>query len=367
MAIITLQEALDFIGISADYFTVNSANDTLIMKYNGGANTSVHIADGTYDGNGLATALKTAIDTAFTIVSTVTFSSTTYKFTITAPGANTLAYVSAASTAGLLIGFNQDHSAAVTLTSDLPCGVDFGITNSILSAVEDFVTVYCNRDFVSTTYKEFYDGVGSNELFLSHYPITSIQRLSIGFLEPIAIHNQNTYTTAYVETTSTGVVLTKDGTSSTVTFAANTTLSALVTAINLVAGWTATIQSTDYNSYASTDLLESFGKSAINSNVVYLRMPERAESQFTVKKNQGSIHGLFFPKGDGNIYVEYTAEETPERIKLAVKILVKWIYQRRVEETFGVSNYSIGGIAATLSNIPIEAKILLDSCKRWLV
>lgn len=43
MALITLQEALDFLDISAGYFEITATNDVLKMKYDAGAVTDVDI------------------------------------------------------------------------------------------------------------------------------------------------------------------------------------------------------------------------------------------------------------------------------------------------------------------------------------
>jgi len=89
--IVPLTEVLDFLQIDNEYFVVNAANNTLVLSYNSGTATNVIIPDGTYTGTQLAAAIQTAIDTAFTCVSTVTWSSTTRKFTLSV--AQSTAYI----------------------------------------------------------------------------------------------------------------------------------------------------------------------------------------------------------------------------------------------------------------------------------
>ena len=63
-----------------------------------------------------------------------------------------------------------------------------GITNTsddallaqLITGYSQFVTEYCSRDFVQTTYTDqIYDGSGSSVLVLRQYPILSISAISI--------------------------------------------------------------------------------------------------------------------------------------------------------------------------------------------
>jgi len=117
--IVSLENILNYLDVDVGYFTVNASHDKLILAYDGGSATSVEVDDGTYNGTDLATELQGKIDTAFTISSTVTYSTTTKKFTIDVGAGHTIAYTHTGSDAGLLFGFNQDHAAAQTITSDI--------------------------------------------------------------------------------------------------------------------------------------------------------------------------------------------------------------------------------------------------------
>ncbi len=377
MALTTLQENLDFLGITYLSFTITSANDVLKLKYDSGTLTSVDTPDGTYSGDNLATAMKTAIDAALTCTSTVTWSSSTYKFTIAVSAGHTIAYTHSGSDMGTTVGFDEDHAAALSIESDNAISDPTSIVSILHLAVEAMIKRYCNRDFESTDYKERYDGDGTSSLVLRQFPVTAITRLSLWPIDVIRIRNTSTSTNATISMSSTALSLTKDGTTSTLAIATYTTFTLLVAAVNAAgSGWEAALQSSAYGSYLSTELIEKMGLYCLNSNWAYLQMPyDRGEADFDIDSANGIIYltrftnvsngwdATGFPTGTRNIFINYTAgySTVPEDLKLAVKILVKYFYQRRMEETFGVSSFSSGGISASFEkDIPFEVKLILD-------
>lgn len=259
------------------------------------------------------------------------------------------------------------------------CGVDSeedsAIVTDIHKSVEKWVDNYCNKTLLTATYAEYYDGNGEQYLQLDHYPITGLTRIAIGRRTAIRIQNTDDYTSATVSVTLTGIVLTKNGTSdSTITFALYTTMTTLVGAINTIGlSWSAVVESTDYGSYKSSELVQMFGKSAIYDNWVYLDMPEQACDDFEVYPNRGEIYkGSGWNEGHNNIYVEYTAGYviTPSDLELAIEMLVKYLYQKREENTFGISSYSLGDISTTFENggdVPNEIKLILNKYRRILI
>jgi hypothetical protein len=348
MSIISLKKLLDFCDVEKGYFVINAANDILKLAYDGGGVTDIDIADGTYEGSGLATELQSKIDTAFSISSTVSYSSTTKKFTIDVGMGHTVAYTNLDSDAGLTLGFDQNHSAAQIITSDLSAGDPSSILESIRDGVEDWVADKCRRTFESTDYSEYYDGDGGCYLNLKNYPIISLTRVCIGRRYIIRVKNTSEHTSATVSVTSTGLVFTKDDTSdSTIIFADYATMGEVVTAINaLGSGWFAAIESSDFSNFKSSELVRTFGKNAIDGNWIYLEAPDEAIDDFEVNPDKGTLYySLGWPEGENNIFVKFTAgySTMPDRLKLAVKIACKSIYQKRKEELFNVKEYSIGG------------------------
>ena len=235
---------------------------------------------------------------------------------------------------------------------DSPVASENALITTIHDAVEDSISGLCKRTFESTSYTlEAYNGTGRQLLNLNQYPVTALSRLVIGAIDVIRITNTAANSWASVSVTSTGLVLDKDGTSdATILFATYPTMTTLVAAVNALGNsWSASLPGSTYGSFKSSELLECFGKACINSRWVSLQMMDTAaEYDFEVKTDAGQIYlPVGFPIGINNIFVSYTAGYTtttmPERLKLAVCIWTKYLYQRRNEETFGTYRYSIGG------------------------
>ena len=235
--------------------------------------------------------------------------------------------------------------------------------SSIQDGVEKFIKNYCKNDFEQTNYTEYYSGKGTAYLHLKHYPIINILRLSLGRRTAIRVKNTDAYTSATVSVNSTGLIMTKNGTSdSTILFATYTTMTDIVSAINALGnGWSATIQASTFGNYQSSELIEFYGKSAINSTWVYLDIPEESMNEFEVTPSSGQIYYYGgWPNGQRNIYVKYTAgyATIPEDLKLGVSIFVKHIFQKKDEGNFGVKEYSLGDIRVVFGDdkFPVEAK-----------
>ncbi len=369
MSIISLTEALAFLDIGTGYFQITAENDILNMTYNS-VTVDVEIADGTYQGDDLAVALEAAIDTAFSITSTVAYNSTTYKFTITV-SANTITIDVSASDAALTFGFTSDPTAALSIVSDQAATEDpTAPVQVILDGVDSFVKGYCDRDFESTSYKEYQNGKDRQNLFLKQYPIISISRLSIGRINGLKVNNSANSTYATVSVTSTGVILNKDGTTTELLFSAYATLTLMAAAISNETNWTASVLNTTYASYASTELIKVMGQQCLNTSYAYLDIPEEPEDEFEVYDEEGYIFKWGgFPRGHRNLRIDYTAgyssDDMPDKLKMACLILVKFLYQKREEEIFGRKQYSIGSVRATLeAGMPSEVRLVLDDMAR---
>jgi len=381
MTIVSDDAILSFLDVDAGYFNITSSNDVMNFTSSEGGPVDAELTDGTYSGTTLATQLATQMNAdntltgTGTITFTVVYSSTTRKFTISAGAGNTIAYDHSESDAGLTMGWEADDAAAVSIVSDVPAGDPTTTVTDLRDAVEAYVTnIYCQRTFESTAYSlEKYDGKGYRTINLNNYPITLLDRVAIGIRDVIKIRNTSTYSTASVSVLSTGLRLVKDGTadSTDVTFATNATMSAMVTAVDAISGWEAQMLNTAYNSFVSTELMKKWALSAINNNWVYLPMPEEAEYDIEVRADWGQIRRpVRFPISYQNIFVDYTAgyssANMPEDLKLGIKILVKYLWQRRDEENFGAGSYRSGDLGAMFDKgpIPKEAEDILTRYKR---
>lgn len=384
MAIISLQEALDFIDVEAGYFNIKSINDGINMTSDEGGPSTVDIPDGTYDGDALATALQTAMNndatlTGGVITFAVSYSSSTRKFTIDATAGKTIAYDHSESDAGLTLGFNADKSAAQTITSDLAAGDPTSIVTEIRDGAEAWIKKHCRRTFESTAYTlRRYDGTGGQYLFLREFPLIYVDRVAVNTLNVIKIRNTTAGASAGVSVLTTGLRLVLNGAldATDVTFATNATLTALVTQINTIGGgWEAAMMNSDYNSYASAQhLLERFGAGAIDSNWIYLDIPDEGIDDFDVYEDEGTLYRYSgWSKGHNNVFVSFTAgyssTDMPEDIKIAARILMKYLYDKREEGSFGAGMYKLGDLSTTFEKdvMPKEASDILNNYRRRMV
>ena len=375
MAIVTTDEVLEFIGVERGFFEIAAGNDVLVLAKDGGAATNIDVADGTYDGDGLATALATAIDAAFTVSSTVSWDSSTRKFSMSAGAGTTLTFTLSGSDAALTFGFTADKAAALTLTSDIATGDPTTVVGYIKDGVEAWVQdSLLRRTLDSTTYSlKRYDGNGRRTIWLDDYPVTAFIKLAIGTRTAIRIKNTSESSTASVSVTSTGLSLEKDGSvDSTVLFATYTTMAAVVAAVNaLGSGWSAeTISS--FSAFKSTELLEAWGQGVIDSMTVDLDMTEEAENEFELEPTTGRLTARRrFNRGVRNVIATYTAgyssSTMPDDIRYAVLTLIQALYRKRQDEASGLKQMRAGELSAVYAQLPSEAKMIFDAYKRRMV
>ncbi len=380
MSIISLTEALAFLDIGTGYFQITAENDVLNMTSSEGGPVNIDTPDGTYEGDGLATALETVMNANNTLTGTgtitfsVSYNSSTYLFTISIDegGANTITIDVSASDAALEFGFTSNPTAALSIVSDQAATEDpTAPVQVILNGVDSFIKGYCDRDFESTSYKEYYNGKNRQNLYLKQYPIISIARLSIGRTGMLKVNNSASATYATVSVTSTGVVLNKDGTTTTLLFADHATLTLMAAAISGETNWSGEVLNTTYALFASTELIETMGQQCLNTSYAYLDIPDEPDDDFEVYAEEGYIYrwgGL--PRGHRNIRVDYTAgyssDDMPDDIKLSCMILVKFIYQKRAEEVFGREQYSLGAVRAIIleKGMPSDVRLTLDRYRK---
>lgn len=292
-----------------------------------------------------------------------------------------------------IVDFSKD------LIPFLELGVDddFGNVDRIHASVEQFVKSYCGRAFESADFKEEFNHNDTPSIFLREIPVTKITKVALGTDDALRIWNTNTSTSAVINVSTTEVVLTYNGTdnSADLTFATNTTVTALATAINAVgSGWVAEAIS-DFGSYQSSGLLPRYGAEAINTTNIYLKVPAQALSNFELDPESGEITRLagFLAsprRGQGHnmdydyansyydsyyistkIYVNYTGGYTaalmPGDLKLAVMKLVRFAYMKIEEESEGLTSYTVGDLSKDIEALPSDAMMILNSYRSWEV
>lgn len=265
------------------------------------------------------------------------------------------------------------------------------LITSLHSAVEKFVKTFCRKDIEQTDYtKEIYYANSRKLINLKNYPVISVDRVAVGKRDVLQIRNTNEWTSSSVSVSSTGLRLMKDGAADeTVLFATYTTLSDVITAVNLISGWEAQLLSGVSGTIPSSELVDRYAANTINNNWIYLEIPESAEMNIEVFPNEGQIifgmggsYGYdnyfdgYFRKnksdycGSNVIYVDYsagyTAANMPEDIKLAVKIMFKSLYEKRDQSSFGMEGYTISRVKIAYEKgiFPKEAIDILNRYKK---
>ena len=400
MSIVSLSEALEFLDITEGYFEISTINNTMSFTSNRGGPSDVNISANNYRGAELASNLQSQMNSNTTITGglitfSVSYSDTTNKFTIDAGTGNTIALDYSESDAAFTLGFTEDASAAESITSNSGASDPTSIITTIRDAVEDHVqNTICRRTFEETSYTlERHDWTGSRLISLNNFPIVTLDRVAIGTIDVMKIKNTNEYTSASVSVSSTGLRLVYNGTASSddLTFATNTTLTAMNTAVNAVSGWESELLSSGYGTMRSADLIDRYAVNAIDDNWVSLEIPDEAEEDVTVYPDRGQVYlNSYGADYDGythadrasrnigysrnyirrnrrDIFVDYSAgyssSDMPTDLKLAVNILVSYFYNRKESESFGLGSYDVGKIRASFlktESLPKEAiKILL--------
>ena len=350
--IVSLTDILSFLDVDVGYFVVNASHDVLVLTYDAGSATNIEVDDGTYTGTELAAHLKTKIDTAFTITSTVSYSTTIKKFTIAVSAGHLIAYTNTGSDAGLLFGFNADHAAALSITSDVAASDPSEIISVIHGSVEDWVENHCYRKFEDALYvKERHDGKNQNIIYFEQYPVLAVNLDGLVWDatgKTVTRADGGSFITDGFEAADKVLVQNSDSNSGLLTIATGG-----VAALALTFTDTIVADTNDDNV-----ILSLFRELWINDTEV-------DEDDFEVFSDH-IYYNAGFSEGHGNIRMTYQIKYgiiDINDLKLAIKIITKAIYQARQEEIFGVKNYRMGDIAITCeeSSVPKVALDILDN------
>jgi len=190
---------------------------------------------------------------------------------------------------------------------------DDDLITALIERATSAIQVFCNREFIERTYREFEDGDGQSDLILNQHPVISMIMLGIGRQDAFQI--RNTSSDAYfaqVSITETTMVLeirggTNAGTD-TLTLATYTTLTALFTAItNLAKEWTV-LQNSVLNTWSAIELLPTGKGLACLTNYASPELPEEPQEEYTTDIKAGILKYFGrFNTGFQNIVVRYSA------------------------------------------------------------
>jgi len=229
---------------------------------------------------------------------------------------------------------------------------DDATINTFITAASRAIERYCRRDFVSTSYDELYNGTGDRRLVLRQYPLISIQSVRYRPVTVLKVINTDTALNQQARVTVTGTGLTLfrmasgvPSTDTSVTFAANPTMTALANAIfALGSGWSAQVIG-DYASWPSADLRTPQGALTAWGQNAELKMHTYELAGYQIDERRGWLlraipytdpellhpEDLIWPVGIGNFRVQYTSGYVtiPEDVQEACAELVATWFQQR--------------------------------------
>jgi hypothetical protein len=354
--IVDLADILSFLDATEGFFTITATNDIIKLKYDGGATTDIEADDSTYEGDDLASHLQGKIVTAFGS-GTVTYDSTTRKFTISVVSPLTIEYVHLGSDMGLTLGFNADHLAAQTITSNVAASDPSKIISSIHGSVEDWVENHCYRKFEDALYvKERHDGKDQNIIYFEQYPVLAVNLDGLVWdasAKTVTRSDGGSFITDGFEAADKVLVQNSDSNSGLLT-------------VSTVAANVLTFSTETITADTSDDnvILSLFRELWINDT-------EIDEDDFEVFADH-IYYNAGFSEGHGNIrmtyYIKYSIIDIND-LELAIKIIAKSIYQTRQEEIFGVKNYKVGDVSITCDSgdVPKEALSILDKYRKVFI
>lgn len=223
-------------------------------------------------------------------------------------------------------------------------------------------TKYLGREIQAAGYDDLLSGDLQPWLFLAAMPILSVSRVASGSEAAITIKNTSwpTNTRATVQVLATGLRLVRvaSGTTTvdeTVTWSSNTTLNAVVTAVNALGnGWSATLAlDSNWGTWASEDLRPIQGAlNVANSAEADLLLFTEEYSDYDVDEKIGALYRADgWPRGNKNVRAVYSAgfEDVPEDMQEACAIMVSGAYWQTKRDPMSMSTktadftYNAGG------------------------
>ncbi len=205
---------------------------------------------------------------------------------------------------------------------------DDALLANVIDRASAEIESICGRYFNTANYSRWYDGNSNRELYLDHWPVTAVTRVSVGRFNALGItcsSTSMTFTTARVASSSLILIQadSSGSSSNTLSFSTYTTITTLAAAVNaLGSGWAALGSS--YGDYLTADLTETPAMFCLN-NYAYLPHPYESLTDYKWDEDSGRLYYSYgFVSGSQNIYVEYTGGYTtvPYDVEQACLMLV---------------------------------------------
>jgi hypothetical protein len=354
--LVTLSEVMTFCRVESLHFNITGANNVLYFKYTAGTATAITLTPGLYNSTTLAAHIVSLLKTVFTDSNiTMTFSSTTLKFTITmVTGGKTIQFISSNSTGGFRIGFTADSLAAAAITSDTAIIDDSALLSQITIYCDKFIKSYLNRNIESTAYTGIYYSA-NRVISVDDYPIISLSVISGGKEDAILL----TCTSEYSWIKYDGTTFTFS-TGDTVLKSSLTLVSDLVSAINLITGFTATSNSAIIAARSINTILPF---NLVKAGQYSIKTYGEMLSDYYIDEDSGIIK-----TSCSELYLEFTAgyATIPDDLKLGVLLFISGIYSRIIEESIDLRILEIDDIRKTYAVLTKEALNYINPYRRLL-
>jgi len=264
------------------------------------------------------------------------------------------------------------------------------LITALINRATSAIQRYCDRDFISATYREIIDGE-SDVIVLEHYPVISIQMFSVGRQAGLTITNTSSDAyNAYVQVDDTTMTLVVQGGSNagsnSLTLDDYASITALRAAIDaLGSGWSTTAVSDDAELWDPIELLPTSGVNVLNVKID-LDLPDTPNSDYLIDYDTGIItnncYGIdsyhagyednhyYSYYGIQNIIVRYTAgyATTPADLEQICLDLTKAYYDARTQsaavESERIGDYSYKLLTGGALTMPEGIRNRLETWRR---
>jgi len=264
------------------------------------------------------------------------------------------------------------------LYKGITASTDDTLIGQLITRSTNAIQVFCNRDFVVKSYRDFEDGDGQSEIILNQFPVISVEMLGVGRQDAFQI--RNTTAGAYfaqVSITESDMTLQVKGGanngSETLTLANYDTLSDLFVAIlALDKGWSI-LENTVLNFWSPIELLPTGKGLSCLTNYASPHIPEEPQEEYATDVKAGLLKYFGrFNHGFQNIVIRYSAgyAEIPADLEQICIDLTCTYYDKRnldsslKREKIGDYEYETGlGSVSTAGSLPGK---ISDRLKKWM-
>jgi len=222
----------------------------------------------------------------------------------------------------------------------------------IIDQTNSLIEQKCGRTFGSTTYKEWVEGEGTEYLVLGNYPITKVKLVSTSSVDVLTVEATG-FPLATVSSNNSSIVLDTIATTGTevetvLNYSDYANVSSLVTAIDLVSGWTSEVLSN--NEDALTQFIRPIDSGWCLDEKAYLRGPYLGSNMRVAEYSNSTLESVGGRCFVGDVFVWYVAGYTlpvcddvggtleiegnvPEGLTLVANAIIKDVFTAINEDT----------------------------------